>query len=170
MNKDKTNGSEKILHVSDKWDEMYREAVVAAIRKYSDDPEEVIYRYLSFGRRTEFNLTNTYARAIFRLELLQAWLDLEKHIFRRGIVVMWASIADHDWACCDRKITFDYQIAKQKIRNAFVGRNFIGVIEPGYYPEVGWETDDQAGSLISFHAHIVVWDTSKSKLRRHQLT
>ena len=49
----------------------------------------------------------------------------------------------------------------------FKGMNFIGVIEPGYYPKVKWERDGQVGCLVSFHAHIVVWDTSESKLRRH---
>jgi hypothetical protein len=81
---------------------------------------------------------------------------------------MWASIADRDWACCDRHIDFDYKAAKQKIRNAFTGMNFIGVIEPGHYPNIECETDGRVGCLISFHAHIVVWDTSESKLRRHQ--
>jgi hypothetical protein len=81
---------------------------------------------------------------------------------------MWASIAPRDWACCDLDIDFDYELAKRKIRNAFAGKNFIGVIEPGYYPHEKWKSGDTVGALISFHAHIVVWDTSRSKLQRHQ--
>ncbi len=81
---------------------------------------------------------------------------------------MLASITDFNWACCDRNIKFDIRRAKQKIRNAFTGMNFIGVIEPAYYPKVPWMRDDQKGHLISFHSHLVVWDTSVSKLRRHQ--
>jgi hypothetical protein len=44
----------------------------------------------------------------------------------------------------------------------------MGVIEPGYYPDVKWKPDDKLGSLISFHTHILVWDSSRSKLQRHQ--
>jgi hypothetical protein len=160
---------EKFLNPPDKWDAKYCRAVIAAIRTYQPDrAEKIIQRYLSPQRGAEFNMVNIYARRIFRRELLAASLDLETNLFRPGIVVMWATIADHDWACCDRDINFDYRAAKQKIRNAFTGMNFIGVIEPGYYPEIEWERDGQVGCLVSFHAHIVVWDTSESKLRRHQ--
>src|SRR6185369_9113326 len=109
---------------------------------------------------------NTYSRQILREELVRQAIDAGQNLFRPGIAVMLASIADFDWACCDRNIQFDICQAKQKIRNAFTGMNFIGVFEPGYYPKVPWLRDDQKGSLVSFHAHLVVWDTSVSKLRR----
>ena len=160
---------EKFPNPPDKWDARYRQAVIAAIRKYQPDrAEKIIQRYLSLERRAEFNMVNTYARRIFRRELLASAFDFETYLFRPGIVVMWATIVDRDWACCDRDITFDFHAAKQKLRNAFTGMNFIGVIEPGYYPELEWKSGNQVGCLISFHAHIVVWDTSESKLRRHQ--
>ena len=161
---------EKFLDASDKWDRKYCQEVAGAIWKYQPElAEKIIQRYLSRERRAEFNLTNTYARRIFRRELLLAGGDLELDLFQPGIVVMWASIAHRDWACCDQNLNFDYQAAKQKIRNAFLGKNFIGVIEPGYYPDEKWEDmSGQVGCLVSFHAHIVVWDTSKSKLQRHQ--
>jgi hypothetical protein len=160
---------ERLLRPAEQWDTKYRQAVIAAIWKHHpENADRIVQRYLSRERRAEFNLTNTYARQIFRRELLLCALDLESDLFRPGRVVMLASIADRDWACCDRHIDFDYEATKQKIRNAFVGMNFIGVIEPGYYPNIEWERDGRVGCLISFHAHVVVWDTSKSKLRRHQ--
>ena len=160
---------EKFLNPPDKWDARYRQAVIAAIRKYQPDrAEKIIQRYLSPERRAEFNMVNTYARRIFRRELLASAFDFETYLFRSGIVVMWATIADREWACCDRDINFDFHAAKQKLRNAFTGMNFIGVIEPGYYPEDRMEEGGQVGGLMSFHAHIVIWDTSESKLRRHQ--
>jgi hypothetical protein len=166
---DITMDLEKFLNPSDKWDAKYRQAVIAALRKYQPErAEKIIERYLSLERCADFNLTNTYSRRIFRKELLATALDLETNLFRPGLVVMWASIADRAWAYCDRSIAFDYRAAKQKLRNAFKGMNFIGVIEPGYYPKVKWERDGQVGCLVSFHAHIIVWDTSESKLRRHQ--
>ena len=157
------------LKPSDKWDREYLKAVAAAIRQYKpDNAEKIIQRYLSEERQAEFNLTNTYARRIFRRALLKAARSEGAHLFRKDVIVMWSSIAPRDWACCDRDIDFNYAAAKQKIRNAFAGKDFIGVIEPGYYPQVRWESGDKVGSLISFHAHIVVWDTSRSKLQRHQ--
>jgi hypothetical protein len=160
---------EKFLRASDQWDAKYRKAVIAAIRQYQPDrAEDIIARYLSRDRCAEFNWVNTYSRRVFRKELLQAALDLAPKLFRPGIVLMLASITDFDWACPDRNIQFDLASAKQKIRNAFTGMNFFGVIEPAYYPKVPWMRDDQIGCLISFHAHLIVWDTSASKLRRHQ--
>lgn len=160
---------ERFLNASEKWDAKYRKAVIAAIRQYQPDrAEDIIARYLSSERCAEFNWVNTYSRQIFRKELLTVTLDLARKLFRPGIAVMLASITDFDWAYPDRNIQFDFRGAKQKIRNAFTGMNFIGVIEPAYYPRVRWMRDDQAGCLISFHAHLIVWDTSASKLRRHQ--
>jgi hypothetical protein len=160
---------EKFLKPSDRWDAKYRKAVIAAIRQYQPDrAEDIIAQYLSRERCAKFNWVNTYSRRIFRKELLQVAQDRAQKLFRPGIVVMLASITDFDWACCDRNIQFEFRSAKQKIRNAFTGMNFIGAIEPAYYPRVPWMRDDQIGCLISLHAHLVVWETSASKLRRHQ--
>jgi hypothetical protein len=160
---------EKCLNASDKWDTRYRKAVTAAIRQYQPDrADKIIQRYLAPARRAEFNWVNIYSRRIFRKELLKGALELAQNLFRPGTAVMLASIAEFDWACPDQNIQLDFRSAKQKIRNAFTGMNFIGVIEPAYYPRVPWIRDDHIGCLISFHAHLVVWDTSVSKLRRHQ--
>jgi hypothetical protein len=157
------------LKPSNKWDREYLKAVTDAIRKYQPEKaEKIIRRYLSEERQAELNLTNTYARRIFRTALLTVAQGLETRLFRKDVIVMWASIAPRDWACCDRDIDFNYDLAKRKIRNAFAGKNFIAVIEPGYYPHEKWQSGDKVGSLISFHAHILVWDTSRSKLQRHQ--
>jgi hypothetical protein len=160
---------DKFLNASEKWDAKYRRAVIAAIQQYQPDrAEDIIARYLSRERCAEFNWVNTYSRQIFRKELLKVTLDQAQNLFRPGIAVMLASITDFDWAYPDRNIQFDFRSAKQKIRNAFTGMEFFGVIEPAYYPNVSWMRNDQKGCLISFHAHIVVWDTSEAKLRRHQ--
>ncbi|MGZ4987726.1 MAG: hypothetical protein ACXWBP_06790 [Limisphaerales bacterium] len=160
---------EKVLRAAAKWDAKYRRAVVDAIRRHQPElADKIIQRYLSRERRAEFNLTNTYARRIFRHELVRAVLAPETNPFQAGPAVMWAGITHRPWACCDLEINFSYQDAKRKIRNALKGMNFIGVIEPGYYPNVEWDNGWRVGCLVSFHAHIVVWDTSISKLRRRQ--
>ena len=61
------------LKPSDKWDREYLKAVAAAIRQYKpDNAGKIIQRYLSEERQAEFNLTNTYARRVFRRALLKA--------------------------------------------------------------------------------------------------
>ena len=55
------------LKPSNKWDREYLKAVADAIRKYQPEKaEKIIRRYLSEERQAELNLTNTYARRIFR--------------------------------------------------------------------------------------------------------
>jgi len=127
------------LKPSNKWDREYLKAVSNAIRMYQpEEADKIIQQYLSEESQGELNLTNTYARRIFRGALLTAARSVETNLFRKGTIVMWASIVTRDWACCDRAIDFDYDLAKRKIRNAFAGKNFIGVIEPGYYPHEKW--------------------------------
>ncbi len=160
---------EKFLNPSGNWDSKYRKSLIAAIRQYQPErADAIIQRYLSRKRRAEFNMVNTYSRQIFRWELLAMATNLDTNLFQPDLVRMLATFTPRDWAHCDRDITFDYDTAKQKLRNAFTGMNFIGVIEPAYYPKVEWERDGRVGRLISFHAHVLVWDTSESKLRRHQ--
>jgi hypothetical protein len=134
------------LKPSDKWDREYLKAVTSALRKYQPEKaEKIIQRYLSEERQAELNLANTYARRIFRAALLTTAKGLESDLFRKDVIVMWASIAPRDWACWDRDIDFNYDLAKQKIRNAFVGKDFIGVIEPGYYHMNGGKVAIKAG-------------------------
>ena len=79
-----------------------------------------------------------------------------------------ATFVDQDWAFPDHKIKFDFKAAKQKIRNAFEGFDFIGAFEPAVYPDEKLTTKSGTGSWVSFHAHVIVWATSKFKLRRHK--
>jgi hypothetical protein len=82
---------------------------------------------------------------------------------------MMATFVDQSWAFPDHEIGFDFDSAKQKIRNAFTGMDYIGAFEPAVYPNEKQQTKTGIGSLVSFHAHVIVWSTSVSKLRRHKL-
>jgi hypothetical protein len=120
------------LRVSDKWDREYCTALSSAIiqRKGLKHGSRLINKYLSRERRLDFNLVNPHSRRIMRRELLIAASALERRLYRPGTVVMLASFVDRDWACCDRSITFDLHAAKQKVRNALAGMNYIAVFEP----------------------------------------
>ena len=82
---------------------------------------------------------------------------------------MMATFVDQGWAFPDRKIGFNFKAAKQKIRNAFEGFDYIGTFEPAVYPDEELKTESGTGSLVSFHAHVIVWSTSETKLRAHNL-
>ena len=82
---------------------------------------------------------------------------------------MMATFVDQSWAFPDHEIEFEFKAAKQKIRNAFAGLDYIGAFEPAVYPDEVLTTESGTGSLVSFHAHVIVWSSSESKLRRHKL-
>jgi hypothetical protein len=162
----------QFLKSAEKWDRKYLSAAKEAITALSpteEIAERRIGKYLSEDRRGEFNLANSYSRALFRRHLLVAASELEDELYKPGRVVMMATFVDQDWAFPDHEIGFDFRAAKQKVRNAFEGFDFIGAFEPAVYPGEELTTESGTGSLVSFHAHVVVWSTSESELRRHKV-
>jgi hypothetical protein len=161
----------QFLKSAEKWDRKYLSAAMEAITALSRTEEIAEHRiklYLSKDRLEEFNLANSHSRALFRRHLLLAASELEDELYKPGRVVMMATFVDQDWAFPDHKIKFDFKAAKQKVRNAFEGFDFIGAFEPAVYPDEKLTTKSGTGSLVSFHAHVIVWSTSESKLRRHK--
>jgi hypothetical protein len=162
----------QFMKTAEKWDRKYRKAATEAITALSPT-EEIAERrtrkYLSEDRCNEFNLANSFSRALFRRHLLLAASELENDLYQAGRVVMMATFVDQSWAFPDHEIEFDFEAAKQKIRNAFEGFDYIGAFEPAVYPNEELTTESDTGSLVSFHAHVIVWSSSESKLRRHKL-
>jgi hypothetical protein len=163
---------EQFLKPAEKWDRKYLRAAteaIAALSPSEEIAERRIGKYLSEDRTEEFNLANPHSRALFRRHLLWAASEWEDEPYKPGRVVMMATFVDKKWAFPDHKIKFDFKAAKQKVRNAFEGFDFIGAFEPAVYPNVKRETKSGTASLVSFHAHVIVWSSSESKLRRHKL-
>jgi hypothetical protein len=160
----------QFLRFPNKKDAEYITALEAAIYQFQGQEigAKTISKYLSQEKLAEFNLVNPYARKVFRKYLLMELADVEGWQFPSGGAIMLANFADHAWACCDRACKFDFDKAKQKIRNALSGMDYIAAFEAGVYPHTQWTTDGITGCLVSFHCHAVVWSTSKSVLRRHQ--
>jgi len=160
----------QFLRFADRKDAEYLTELEAAIYQFQGQEigAKTISRYLSQEKLAEFNLVNPYGRRVFREYLLMEVADVEGGQFPTGGAIMLATFADHAWACCDRALNFDFDKAKQKIRNALSGMDYIAAIEAGVYPHTQWTTDGITGCLVSFHCHAVVWSTSKSKLRRHK--
>jgi hypothetical protein len=162
----------QFLRSAEKWDRKYLGAATKAIGALSaseEIAERRIKKYLSEDSRADFNLANSYSRALFRRHLLLASSELEDELFQAGRIVMMATFVDQSWAFPDHEIGFDFDGAKQTVRNAFTGMDYIGAFEPAVYPNEKQQTKTGIGSLVSFHAHVIVWSTSVSKLRRHKL-
>jgi hypothetical protein len=162
----------QFLKSAEKWDRRYRIAAMEAITALSPSEEIAerrIKKYLSKDRCNQFNLANSHSRALFRRHLLASASELEGELYQSGRVVMMATFVDQSWAFPDHEIEFDFKAAKQKVRNAFAGIDYIGAFEPAVYPDEEVTTESGTGSLVSFHAHVIVWSTSESKLRRHKL-
>jgi len=163
---------DQLLQTADKWDSKYIIAAKVAIRALSpteEIAERRIKKYLSKDRLEEFNLANSYSKALFRRHLLLAASEWEDELYKPGRVVMMATFVDQDWAFPDHKIAFDFKAARQKVRNAFAGMDYIAAFEPAVYPDEEVTTESGTGSLVSFHAHVIVWSTSETKLRAHKL-
>jgi hypothetical protein len=162
----------QFLKSAEKWDRKYLSAATEAIMALSPTDEIAEHRiklYLSADRLEQLNLANSYSRALFRVHLLMAASELEGELYQSGRIVMMATFVDQDWAFSVQKIGFDFKVAKQKVRNAFEGFDFIGAFEPAVYPKEKRRTKSGTGSLVSFLAHVMVWSTSESKLRRHKV-
>jgi hypothetical protein len=71
-----------------------------------------------------------------------------------------------EWACADNNIQFNIGRAKQMVRNALMGTDFIGCFEAAVYNNEERETDGVVGKLISFHCHAISWASSYSLLSR----
>ena len=162
----------QLLKPAENWDRKYLSAskkAITALSPTEEIAERRIRKYLSEDRLDEFNLSNPHSRALFRHHLLLAASEVEDELYKPGSVVMMATFVDQDWAFPEHEIGFDFKAAKQKIRNAFEGFHYIGAFEPAVYPDEELTTKSGTGSLVSFHAHVIVWSTSESQLRRHKL-
>jgi hypothetical protein len=158
---------EGFLRTATRFDAIYTKGAMRAIARYSDTDETAerrIAKYLSKQSCSEFCCTNAVSRQIFRRELIVRALSNEK-LYGAEQAVMLATFADDKWAERGYEPSFDLPAAKQKVRNALKGIDFIGAFEPGVYT-----SPNPVGSTISFHAHLVVWGSSVSELRRHKKT
>jgi hypothetical protein len=160
-----------LLRYASKKDSEYLSKMQAALEKHDDFAALSIPVYLGESEWRELNLVNPYARRVFRKILLNEVGDLEQSSnIQRGVVTL-LTFADADWTCGDRNYSFDFDAAKRKIRNALKGMDYIATIEIGIYPGISFDPRKKAqGCLVSFHAHAVVWASSRSKLERHKKT
>jgi hypothetical protein len=165
---------DELIQKAEEYDDLYLEVITHSVELYSDRADEVIEEFLSRKNRGAFSLTNPHSKRIWLVELLNRflaehrqragtkWRDAERDQAAFALV----TLIHKGWACSQNNIQFDLARAKQKVRNALAGTNFIANFDAALYTNEDWKTDGVLGKLVSFHCHAVVWAKNYTALER----
>lgn len=171
-----------VLRRAKRWDGRYLRVTLHAVEVSDADDDrkaELIDEFLSYSNRHAFKATNPFSKQMFLPAVLDALLKDQERLGRRtwgreyaerheadDIVFAMVTFSDVGWACSDRDIEFDLGAAKQKVRNALRGVDFLARFEAAHYVNEYHVVDGVKGNLILFHCHALVWASSHSKLKR----
>lgn len=187
----KTLSVPEVLADQKGWDNRYLQSVIHSIEISDNDPREkeaLIEQFLSRETRGSFKATNPYSKQIFLPLLMEKLLEaigpprpsesleikpgefttipMEMLLRAQNTVFVHVTFTDQAWSTCDRNIQFDLAKAKQRIRNALGGTNFLGRFEAAIYNNVNHTHHGVEGKLVLFHCHVLAWANNISKLRR----
>jgi hypothetical protein len=163
-----------LIKKAEGYDDLYLKVMVHSVELYSERSYDIINEFLSRKNRGAFNLTNPHSKRLWLVEVLNEFLAER----RRSLGSKWrealqsdaafslVTLTDEAWACADTNIRFDLKLAKQKVRNALAGTNFIANFDAALYKNETWVTSGVKGKLISFHCHAVVWGRNRTELDR----
>lgn len=167
---------EQLISQAEEWDRKYLDVVVHSLEVYdSESRGQIVHDFLSRRNRGAFNLTNPHSKRLWLPELLKSFLYWRRKRYGRSwqsdledgqVACALVTLTHQDWACADTNIQFDLQRAKQKVRNALAGTNFIACFEAAPYKNETWVTDGEIGKLICFHCHAIAWPKRWSDLDR----
>ena len=165
-----------LVREAEEWDRRYLDVVVHSLAVYdAEDQDDLIREFLSKRYRGNFKLTNPHSKKLWLPALLQSflgkWANLygcnwEEDLRESKIVCGLVTFTHDDWASADSNIQFDLRRAKQKVRNALSGTDFIASFDAAVYANESWQTNGEDGKLVSFHCHAIVWIGSQSGLDR----
>ena len=85
---------------------------------------------------------------------------------RNDVAFSLVTLTHKGWVCSENNIKFDLVRAKQKVRNALAGTNYIGNFDVALYTNEDWTTEGILGHCVSFHCHAVVWGRNRTQLDR----
>jgi hypothetical protein len=164
-----------LIKKAEAYDDKYLNVMVHAIElRDRDRREQLIQEFLSKKNRGAFKATNPHSKKLWLTELLQQFLALQRQQHGRswrealgaGVACALVTLTHEDWACADNNIEFNLGKAKQMVRNALGGTNYIACFEAAIYKNEKWETGGVVGKLISFHCHAVAWSGNRTELDR----
>ena len=166
-----------LIKKAEEYDDKYLDVVIHSLDLYEPDRRyELAQEFLSRKNRGAFHLTNPHSKKLWLPELIQSFLSIkggddepggwQEALEESKVACSLVTLTHEDWACADTNIQFDLGRAKQKVRNALAGTNFIARFEAAPYQNEDWETDGVIGKLICFHCHAIAWSSSRSDLDR----
>ena len=165
----------ELIQEAEVYDKLYLDVVVHSVDLYdADNRDQIIHEFLSYKNRGAFKVTNPHSKRLWLAELLQAYLRVHAGSAKRSRdfdfeidqACAFVTLTHRAWACADTNIQFDLDRAKQMVRNALRGTDYIAVLDAGMYKNEDWETDGETGKLISFHFHALVWAKTRTDLDR----
>ena len=165
---------DELIKRAEEYDDLYLNVMVHSVELYSDRSDEVIEEFLSRRNRETFNLTNPHSKRLWLIELLNGFLAEHRQrvgskwreVERDQTAFALVTLTHKGWVCSQNNIQFDLARAKQKVRNALAGTNFIANFDAALYTNEDWTTEGILGKLVSFHCHAVVWARNRSELDR----
>jgi hypothetical protein len=163
-----------LIKKAEEYDDYYLGVVTHSVELYSDRSDEIIEEFLSKKNRAAFHLTNPHSKRIWLVELLNGFLA--EHRQRAGsksrvpeqdqVAFALVTLTHKGWVCSENNIKFNLGKAKQKVRNALAGTNYIGNFDVALYTNEDWTTEGITGKCVSFHCHAVVWGRNRTQLDR----
>jgi hypothetical protein len=163
-----------LIAKAEEYDNHYLGVITHSVELYSDRSDEIIEEFLSRKNRGAFHLTNPHSKRIWLAEVLNEFLS--EHRQRVGskwreaeheqVAFAFVTLIHRDWICSENNIKFDLVKAKQKVRNALAGTNYIANFDVALYTNEDWITEGILGKCISFHCHAVVWMRNRTQLDR----
>lgn len=166
---------DELIKDADGYDQRYADIIVHSLELYdSDQRHHLAQKFLSRKNRGAFHATNRHSKRLWIAALMDEFTSLQPREHGRSwqqaldtkVACALVTLIHEDWACVDTNIEFDLGKAKQKIRNALAGTNFICRIEAAPYLNEKCEINGVVGNLISFHGHAITWGGSRSSLDR----
>lgn len=163
-----------LIKKAEEYDDHYLGVITHSVELYSDRSDEIIEEFLSRRNRGAFHLTNPHSKRVWLVELLNGFLAEHRQragskwreAERNDVAFALVTLTHKGWVCSENNIQFDLVRAKQKVRNALAGTNFIGNFDVALYTNEDWTTEGIKGKLVSFHCHAVVWGRNRTQLDR----
>lgn len=111
---------------------------------------------------TRLKAVNAFTRTRFAAKTFE---ELRSHFAQNGVADAYfvTVISEEHVMPASGEGTYDPTPQRQWISRALKGMDYFGVIEPAYFWHAPFK-DDATGGWISWHAHIIIWNTGRHRI------
>jgi hypothetical protein len=150
-----------------------QEAITAYQLNQARERRDRSPRYASNSIESRVNWYYLYAVNYYsRLMFAKIYLDEVFDFFEiseidepAGQPAFLVSVCDASLTTSDKDPPISMKRVKTRIYQALAGLSYLGMIEPGYFTNIT-EDNRRRTRELSWHAHVIVWGTSKEELQR----